>query len=173
MALADIGVRAASPADLDAITGFHVRLWRDTYRDLAPPDAHAALDESRRRPGWQAKLAESGPGNRTLLAISHNRIAGLVCLGPAGHSALQPGGEIHHLYVDPEYERRGIGRHLLALALDELRTAGHDRAALAVVAGNRPARAFYRALGGVEAGRFTDPGPLWRSDNIIVQWPLH
>ncbi|WP_312164905.1 hypothetical protein [Phenylobacterium sp.] len=30
--------------------------------------------------------------------------------------------------------------------------------------------AFYEALGGRRAGRFTDPGPLWRSDNIVFVW---
>ena len=42
--------------------------------------------------------------------------------------------------------------------------------ALGVVVGNKPAMAFYEALGGRVAGTYIDPGPLWRSDNLIFVW---
>ncbi|MCT4683102.1 MAG: hypothetical protein N4A39_05170 [Roseicyclus sp.] len=43
-------------------------------------------------------------------------------------------------------------------------------AVLSVVRDNRDARRFYAAMGGRETGRFTDPGPPWRSENIVVSW---
>ena len=33
-----------------------------------------------------------------------------------------------------------------------------------------PAMLFYERLGGRRAGGFTDPGPLWPSDNIVFVW---
>lgn len=47
---------------------------------------------------------------------------------------------------------------------------GYSGAALGVVAGNDGAVAFYQALGGRLAGRYLDPGPLWRSENLIFVW---
>ena len=39
-----------------------------------------------------------------------------------------------------------------------------------VVVGNAPAIAFYEALGGRKAGAYTDPGPMWRSENLFYVW---
>ena len=47
---------------------------------------------------------------------------------------------------------------------------GYGGCALAVVVGNAPAMLFYERLGGRRAGGFTDPGPLWPSDNIVFVW---
>jgi len=39
-----------------------------------------------------------------------------------------------------------------------------------VVNGNDHAIAFYQHLGGQRIGRYTDPGPIWRSDNLVYAW---
>jgi RimJ/RimL family protein N-acetyltransferase len=44
------------------------------------------------------------------------------------------------------------------------------RAALSVVKGNEQAMAFYEALGGRIAGEHIDPGPVWRSHNVMFVW---
>jgi hypothetical protein len=54
---------------------------------------------------------------------------------------------------------------LLAVAVQEIRRAGHDRAWLAVVAGNARARAFYARQGWTDGGPFsyladTEHGPM-------------
>ena len=53
---------------------------------------------------------------------------------------------LHHLYVSPEAHRQGIGRALLADALQ----ACDGRLSLKCQMQNTPARAFYRAMGFVE-----------------------
>jgi hypothetical protein len=52
----------------------------------------------------------------------------------------------------------------------ELADQGYGGCALAVVVGNERAMGFYRRLGGREIGGFTDPGPLWRSENVVFAW---
>jgi ribosomal protein S18 acetylase RimI-like enzyme len=78
--------------------------------------------------------------------------------------------EIKFLYVDGACKRQGIGHRLLAALARDLRSFGYASAALGVVVGNGPAIAFYEAVGGRPIGRYTDPGPLWRSENIIYAW---
>ena len=78
--------------------------------------------------------------------------------------------EIKHLYVDPQHKRRGIGRALLETMAARLVEQGRRSAAIGVVAGNGPAIAFYEAQGGRQAGSYTDPGPLWRSHNLVYAW---
>ena len=50
-------LRQARPEDADAIAALHVKVWRETYRDLATPEAYAALTEDVRRERWRETLA--------------------------------------------------------------------------------------------------------------------
>ncbi|UWQ18931.1 GNAT family N-acetyltransferase [Jannaschia sp. M317] len=153
-------LRQADPSDAAALAAFHVRIWRLTYRDLAPAAAYDALDIARRLPAWDALLASPAPDRGAVLAQGRDGIAGVVAFGPASQADLGATAEIKHLYVDPNARGAGLGRRLLDLALDRLARAGHARAALAVVTANNRARAFYARSGGVETERFTDAGPL-------------
>lgn len=163
-------LRPATPADLDAVVAFHVALWRETYRGVAPDAAFEALDEAKRRPGWAERLA--APRQGAILAEAAGAVVGFAAYGDAADPAFGAAGEVKHLYVDGARRREGLGRRLLQAAFDRLGDLGHARAGLAVVEENRAAAAFYRALGGREAGRFTDAGPLWRSRNIVFDWPI-
>lgn len=161
--------RDASAADAPAIAAFHARIWHQTYRDLAPPAAIARLDAAHRLRQWAAALAEP-PTQTVILAETAGQITGMVSFGPPGHPVFAGRGEVSHLYVDPAQRGRGLGARLLAQAHGRLIAAGFPGMALAVVRQNTGARAFYAALGGIEAAEFTDPGPLWKSDNLAVIW---
>lgn len=67
-------------------------------------------------------------------------------------SVFLPGRFVHHLYVDPDRRRSGVGRLLIRQAVG-LRP-GPWR--LKCVAANAPALAFYRSEGWVEEGRGAD-----------------
>ena len=162
--------RQATLADLAEAVAFHVRIWRETYRDIAPREAIERLDESRRLPAWREILSNPQPGQGAWLALIDDRIIGLVCFGPTYYEALGDVGEIKHLYVDRSAKRMGLGRHLIQVGLKELALAGFQQAALVVVRENEAAQAFYRAMGGEQVGAFFDPGPLWKSDNLIFLW---
>jgi GNAT superfamily N-acetyltransferase len=73
-----------------------------------------------------------------------------------GFSAADPrDGSICALFVDPSYERRGIGRALLPFACEVLKESGHATAILTTEAGTRAER-FYRTDGWTEVGRKED-----------------
>ena len=64
-------------------------------------------------------------------------------------------GSICALFVDPFYERRGIGRALLPLVCAVLKESGYTTAVLTTEAGT-PAERFYRTNGWTEVGRKED-----------------
>ena len=162
-------LREAGPADAGPIAAFHNRIWHETYGALAPPEAIAQLDEAHRLRQW-ARVLTLPPPQGAVLAMDGARIAGLVSFGPPDHPLQGTRGAIGHLYVDRAARGTGLGRRLLLLAHERLAAAGFPGAALAVVRGNLAARGFYAALGGTEAAGFTDPGPLWTSDNLLITW---
>lgn len=161
-------LRPARPADAAALAALHVGVWRQTYAPLAPPQAVARLDEALRRRQWTAALAD--PDRETWLAEGGGGLLGLVSAGAPTEPLFGARGEIKHLYVATEARRTGLGARLLEAGRAALAQAGFAGTGLGVVRENTPARAFYAAMGGREAGGYTDPGPLWRSDMVLVVW---
>ena len=75
MSGADVTIRAACLEDAPAIARLHVAVWREAYRDLAPPGAMQALDLSKRQARWVEML---GTAERSVLvAECHGRIVGI------------------------------------------------------------------------------------------------
>jgi GNAT superfamily N-acetyltransferase len=56
-------------------------------------------------------------------------------------------GEVRTFFVAPGSWRRGVGRALMAAALDDLRERGYTEATVWSFAGNARANAFYEAHG--------------------------
>jgi ribosomal protein S18 acetylase RimI-like enzyme len=165
-----IVIRSAQPADAQAIASLHFRMWRETYRDLAPDEARHVLTEAVRLSRWQGMLADERAGRTILVAEADGRVAGFAVAGPSSHEAFQGRAEVNFLYVDSTLKRQGIGRILLAALARDLKSFGHGGMALGVVVGNDPAIAFYESMGGRRVGGYTDPGPVWRSENFVYAW---
>jgi ribosomal protein S18 acetylase RimI-like enzyme len=161
-------IRAATPDDAAAIAPFHVAIWRDTYRNLAPANIFQAMDVATRLKRWQGILAD--PTRATFLAEADGAMAGFGLCGPPGDAMFAGCGEIKNLFVGRDSARRGIGKRLMAEMAAILQARGHHGIGLGVVVGNTPAIAFYEALGGRKIGVYVDPGPMWRSDNLLYIW---
>jgi GNAT superfamily N-acetyltransferase len=81
-----------------------------------------------------------------------------------GFSAGDPrDGTIFALFVDPNWEGRGIGQALLSLACATLRQAGHKRITLGTGPGTR-AEQFYRRNGWASVGNKANGEILFRLD---------
>lgn len=114
---ADASVRPAVAADLGAIGAVHARAWRSAYADVLPGDVLAALHPAALGRAWTPAVTEPpSPGHRVVVA----------CSGPTvvGFAAVDPGGELVALHVDPAHQRRGHGSRLLSAGVDHLRGAG-------------------------------------------------
>ncbi len=61
-------------------------------------------------------------------------------------------GEIHEIFVHPEWQGKGIGSALLSKALDYAKRRGRRMAGLWVGVGNVRAKKFYERFGFKEAG---------------------
>jgi ribosomal protein S18 acetylase RimI-like enzyme len=168
--MSGISIRAASIADVQSIADFHVKVWRHTYATLAPAVAHATLDEAYRGQRWREKLVSADANQIVLIAEANGQIVGIGAAGQPSELIFGDRGEIKFLYVDPGSQRRGIGRMLLARLTQHLTAREFRGVALGVVKGNAAAIAFYRALDGDLAGEFIDPGPIWRSENLVFVW---
>lgn len=103
---------------------------------------------------WKAQLSVSADAIAswpTFVAALEDEIAGFYALAPSG-----PHWSLEHLWVLPQYMGRGIGRALVAHALD---TAARGGAVSVSVDGDPNAERFYLACGGKRCGEVPAPIP--------------
>lgn len=97
----------------------------------------SAADE---RLGIAAYLARN-PG-LSFIARKNDRLVGAILGGHDGRR-----GYIHHLAVDPDYRRKGIGRRLAQHCLAGLRAQGIQKCHLFIFQENSAARVFWEQIG--------------------------
>ena len=147
-------VREARPEDATAISRLHVEAWRWAYAEIMPPGHLASLDPKPRQAMWASRLATAEGRARVAVAHVGEELAGFVSWGryrPDGHGdGTDLGdavGEVQAIYLGRRHQGRGIGRALLARAVDGLTAAGHGEAKLWVLEDNTLARRFYERQG--------------------------
>jgi GNAT superfamily N-acetyltransferase len=149
----DVTVRRGAASDAGAVAGVHVRAWQVGYRGLIDARFLAGLSAERRAQQWREWLDAPGPGATILVAEHAGAVVGFASLGPSRDSdAGPPVGELYAIYVDPDAWGRGVGRALMAGALERLAGAGHAAARVWVLESNARARRFYEAGGWVADG---------------------
>ena len=165
-----IRIERARPADAGQLATVYVETWRAAYAGLVPDRVLVAMRQSvheTRFSGWIGQQSD-----RQFILVARAADIGVIGLCSAGRARSGPktDGEIYLLYVDQDWQNRGIGRSLLRAALRGLRTGGYCRAMLWVLAGN-PSRFFYEAAGGVRTAERTER--LWGTDlpEIGYAWP--
>jgi len=164
-------VRSARQVDAQALGRVTVAAWLSAHRGQMPEAAWQKRVEewtpevSAR--AWARLLSAMAAGEepRTVLLVAEETTAGLVALVLATEDESDPAGataQVPALYVLPDHQRRGTGRLLLQQAATELDTLGFTALRIGVLTANRPARAFYEAMGGseVEQRTFDEEGVL-------------
>jgi GNAT superfamily N-acetyltransferase len=122
-------IRAATPADVDAIAAVQARAWRHAYADIVEPEDMPSPD------GQTPRFADHvARGGELYVWDQDGRIAGFVAVDRA---------ELQAIYVDPPAQGAGVGTALLDAAADAFRTAGYEEAFLWTFEANGLGRAFY------------------------------
>ena len=88
-----------------------------------------------------SRYLEINPG-LSYVAVCNGEIVGAILCGHDGRR-----GYMNHLGVDSAYRKQGIGKHLIQLAEEQLRTIGIKKEALFVLCENKAAQSFYEQIG--------------------------
>jgi RimJ/RimL family protein N-acetyltransferase len=137
----EVEIRVATDADEDAL----LALDRATWSTRSTPAPRA--DPSRPFLGERTEAAN------VLVAVVDGAVVGYTHIGPA---ADVPSNDhvlmVHGLAVDPAAQGGGVGRALVAAAVEEARGRGARRLRLHVLGHNAAARRVYEACGFVVEG---------------------
>lgn len=154
-------IRPAGQEDLEAIAALHVSSWQSAYRGILPDPILDQLSAEQRQEDWLRWFAV--PEAHTYAAFQQRRLVGFARVVPAcaADDPLENCGEISHLYVAPESQSMGVGRALLAHAVEDIVSRGLERVVLWVMEKNYRARAFYERAGfRLDGARRIDPERL-------------
>jgi GNAT superfamily N-acetyltransferase len=146
----DAFIRLAGPDDAEAIAALHAESWRSAYRGLIPDDDLGdGLDDERRR-FWRDRFASADPERRVAFAAMASEVlVGFACV--LADADPEYGPLLDNLHVKPGWRGRGLGATLLQKSREWSREVAPGQPMhLWVLAGNAPARQFYRNQGGVE-----------------------
>ena len=122
-----LDIDAIGDGDVETI----VALWQRCGLTRPWNDPHADIALARRRDNSTILIGRDG-----------GTIVATVMVGHDGHR-----GWVYYVAVDPDSQKRGYGRVIMAAAEDWLRSAGIVKLQLLVRRGNAPASAFYGSLG--------------------------
>lgn len=151
-------IRSATPEDAAQIARVHVQTWRSTYPGLVPDSILVGMSVERHEAMWRRSIEHPGGDAVIVAEDAGDGVVGFASCGALRAAKLPFAGEVYTLYVQQDYQSRGIGRRLLARSFAVLLERGYPSAAVWVLATN-PSRFFYRAMGGEHAADRTEA--LW------------
>ncbi len=163
-----INIRLSTRADSAALAALHRDAWHYAYRGIIPGVSLERMI-ARRGPAWWERMHESGP--RALVLEFDKRVAGYATFGPCRTRGLAQRGEIHELYLRPEFHGTGFGKRLFSEARRQLRASGFGALLVWSLADNDLACRFYKALGGKERMRGYERTGGIRLEMIAFDWP--
>jgi GNAT superfamily N-acetyltransferase len=137
-----VGLRRATIDDVEAVATIWRAGWRDGHLGKVPGQLVAA----RTPESFSSRTTQRV--DDTVVAVVDGAVAGFVMVVD---------DEVEQVYVSSGHRGTGVAAALLGEAERLVRSNGHERAWLAVVAGNARARRFYERVGWTDEGAFDYP----------------
>jgi GNAT superfamily N-acetyltransferase len=137
-------IREATEADLPGVLALYAQPGMDNGNVLSPEEAIALWQQFARYPSYRLFVAHNTAGETVgtyALLVMHN----LAHMGT-------PSAIAEDVVVSDAHQRQGIGRALMAHALQQAREAGCYKLALSSNARRTEAHGFYRSLGFAQHG---------------------
>ena len=126
--------------EADEVARLYVSSWQAGYKGLLPQYYLDLLSPER----WQTAFSGQ-PGSFVL--TEGGVIAGHSCARPAADEKMSGWGEVHTLYILPEYWGRGFGGAMLDNSVRWLNDSGFDNVYLWALDTNVRARKLYEKYG--------------------------
>ena len=144
VSIGDLVLREATIADVRPLAELHVRTFNETH--VGPFGSGPSY--STREWQWREKLSETDATHFVLvLETAAKQLVGFIWCHPTTDD-LKWGARLNKIYLLREYQRSGLGKRMVAAAVDRLLEHGLTSMALFTEADNEPACNFYDQLGG-------------------------
>jgi len=175
VSIGDLALREATTADLRALAELHVRTFNETH--LGPGESGPTY--ATREWQWRDKLAQTDSTHFVLvLENASKQLVGFIWCHPTTDNPIWA-ARLNKIYLLRSYQRRGLGKRMVAAAVSRLLEHGLVSMALFTEPENEAACNFYGQLGGVrqlnERGEFEGMfgwRDLWQLRNDLSRLTL-
>jgi GNAT superfamily N-acetyltransferase len=151
-----INIQKAKLDDIAGIATVHVDTWKTTYNGIIDGEFLRNIRYDDRIKMW-GKVLKIGRSH-VFVAIEDSKVIGFSSGGPERSSDQQYDAELYTLYILQKFQRKGIGKRLLASVC----TALCEQKLFAMktwVLCHNPSTEFYKKMGGIKIGeKYVDIG---------------
>lgn len=144
-------VRDAVAEDVSAIASLYLDSVMAAYSQIASDEYLSTRNLDGCTSQWAHNISDDAVN--VVVAEGEGNIKGLASFGPARDRDVEAAGELHAIYVSPDYWGRGIGRQLCEHAIHRLYQAGNSSVLLWVLSDNARAVRFYERSGFLHDGK--------------------
>lgn len=146
--MTQITIRPATPTDAAGIATVHVRTWQCNFKGQVPDDYLDNLSIEQKTETWKQSLQNPEQGVYYFIAEAPGQIVGWCVAGKSrDDDSTVETGELHGIYILPEFIGQGIGTKLMEFALTYLRQDGFKNATLWNLDTNEATKKFYEKRG--------------------------
>ena len=146
-------LRQANTDDAQRIAQVQVTTWQSAYLGMIPDGYLGSLSIDRRAQNWVKILESATTGNQTIVAEMDGVVVGFIGIGRSRESEETGLGEVFSIYVEPNFQSRGIGSKLMQAGIALLKDQGLNGAVLWVLDQNIRTRAWYESHGWQSNGK--------------------
>lgn len=152
-------IRICQPSDALEIATIFAHSCRTAYNNFFPPSLISRYTPANQLDRWTNHINELPPNRQLFVATSteSTQTLGFIEVGPSKQDGI---GEVHYLFVGPNYIRTGVGSALLHYGEQWLITQGYQSGLLWVFTENENAFAFYLNQGWKDSGVAQDEPTL-------------
>ncbi|CAN7368163.1 GNAT family N-acetyltransferase [Acidovorax sp. LjRoot38] len=144
--MSTVHIREATPADLESVLALYAAIEDSPTDVLSLEDAQAVWAQFARYPSYRLWVACD--------PAQHGAVVGtyaLLVMHNLAHRGA-PSAIVEDVVVAPDQQGRGVGRQMMAHAMQQAREAGCYKLALSSNARRAGAHAFYESLGFAQHG---------------------
>lgn len=141
----NVTIRLSKPADAAKMAEIHARSWEAAYAEIIPTELIKEKNATRLAL-YQRIITEENSTH--YLIESDGRAVGIMGIAPPQDDDVDDRFyELHGIYLDPDYFRRGIGTQAVDFAFNKARSLGKKLMNVWVFAENSNTIRFYEKCG--------------------------
>jgi ribosomal protein S18 acetylase RimI-like enzyme len=143
-----MNIREMKLADLPAIARVNVDSFRASHEGIVSEEFIGALSYSFAEERFIRMLEKSERQSTIFVAEHEKKVVGYAMAGLAREEVKGFEGELYGIYINPDHQRKGIGKRLVRAVVNHLKNKGVNSLFVWVFKKNYPARKFYTDIGG-------------------------
>lgn len=165
---AKINIRPATIKDADEMAKLFMRTWQISLSQYVPAGFLDQFQYQKQKEKYILRVAD--PQWIILVAKYQGKIVGMIGVTGNDSQPILYQKQIKSVYVDPDFQKQGVGRLLLEKLFSELQKQRIKNVMLWCMTSNQGACSFYEKHGGQRIENISPPEEYASMPHVIYAW---